>query len=103
MANPSKFSWADPTTNVDGSTITPSEITGYQVGIRPSTGTAGTYSTIVPVAGATTTSAALPGSLAPGAYAAAVMTVGPVDSAWSAEITFSIAETPNAPSGFSVA
>lgn len=100
MANPSKVSWADPTTNVDGSAIAAGEITGYQVGIRPAAGSAGNYPTLVQAAG-TVTSAPLP-TLAAGSYAAAVQTIGPIDSAWSAEIAFTIAETPNPPAGLAV-
>jgi hypothetical protein len=102
MANPSTFKWTDPTTNVDGTAVTTGEITGYTIGIRPSTGTVGTYPTLVNVSGASATSAALP-TLAAGTYDAAIMSVGPINSAWSAEVSFTIAETPNPPSGFSVA
>lgn len=102
MANPTKFSWADPAVNTDGSPIQAGEITGYQIGIRPSTGTAGTYPTIVAVSGASSTSAPVP-TLASGSYEAAIQTVGPNDSAWSAEMAFTITATPEPPSGFSIA
>jgi hypothetical protein len=102
MANPTKFSWTDPTVNTDGTAITAGEITGFQIGVRPSTGTAGTYPTLIPVSGATTTSAPVP-TLAAGTYAAAIMTIGPNDSAWSTEQTFTITEVPTPPSGFSIA
>ncbi len=107
MSNPTKFTWTDPTTNVDGSAITTGEVTGYSIGVRPSTGTAGTYPVLTAVAGATATSeaySALSSVLAPGNYAAAIQTVEPVNSAWSAEITFTIAApVPSPPVNFGVA
>ena len=107
MSNPKEFSWQPPTTNVDGSAIVAGEITGYQIGIRPSTGTVGTYPTLVSVSGPTTTAellSALPTPLAAGSYNAAIQTVGPIDSAWSTEIAFTIAPpTPGPPTGFTSA
>jgi hypothetical protein len=102
MANPTTFNWADPTTNTDGTTITAGEISGYTIGIRPSTGTVGSYPTLVNVSGATAKNAALP-VLASGTYDAAIQSVGPINSAWSAEITFTIAATPGPPTSFGVA
>jgi hypothetical protein len=106
MTNPVKFTWTDPTVNTDGSAITAGEITGYQIGVRPSTGTAGTYPLLTAVAGATATSEAftsLSTILAPGSYAAAIQAIGPSNSGWSSEITFSIAAPiPSPPSAFSV-
>jgi hypothetical protein len=100
------FTWTDPTTNTDGSPITTGEITGYQIGVRPSTGSAGTYPVTVAVSGPTTTSEALSAitpPLTPGSYAAAIRSVGPTDSAWSNEATFTIAApVPSAPTGFAV-
>jgi hypothetical protein len=107
MSNPTTFTWTDPTKNVDGTAISAGEITGYSIGVRPSTGTAGTYSIVTPVASATATSEALSSLstiLTPGSYAAAIQTIGPVNSAWSTEITFTIvAPTPSAPTGFGIA
>jgi hypothetical protein len=104
MANPSKFTWTDPVTNVDGSAITAGEITGYSIGVRLASGSPGTYTIVTPIASPAASSeplAALSSVLAPGSYAAAIQTVGPVNSAWSAEITFTIAPpTPNPPTGF---
>jgi hypothetical protein len=106
MANPTKFVWLDPTLNTDGTAITAGEITGYNIGVRPSTGTAGVYPIMTSVAGATTVSeplSALSTVLAPGSYAAAIQSVGPVNSAFSSEVTFTIAPpTPSAPTGFNV-
>lgn len=105
MANPTKFTWVDPTLNTDGSAITAGEITGYLIGIRTG-GVAGTYPITASVAGATAASellSALGTVLAPNNYSAAIQTVGPVNSAWSSEVTFTIAPSqPNPPTGFSV-
>jgi hypothetical protein len=104
MANPTSFAWAEPTVNTDGTTITAGEITGYEVGVR-SGGTAGTYPNTVNVTGATTLTvpiASVTPALVSGSYSAAVRAIGPTDSAWSTEITFSLAGTPTAPTGFSV-
>jgi hypothetical protein len=104
MANPTTFTWVEPTVNTDGTTITAGEITGYQVGVR-SGGAAGTYPDTVSVSGATTltaTLAAVTPPLVAGSYFAAVRAVGPTDSAWSAEISFAIAGVPTPPTGFSV-
>jgi hypothetical protein len=105
-----KFSWTDPTTNTDGSPIQSGEITGYNVGIRSTTAagsTAGTYPIVAQVAGATAANEAVSAIgtvLKPDTYAAAIQSVGPVNSAWSAEIEFTIAQpVPNPPTDFSVA
>ena len=106
MATPT-FTWTDPTKNTDGTAITAGEVTGYQIGVRPSSGTPGTYPVLTSIAGSTATSeplTSLSSVLAPGAYAAAIQAVGPVNSAWSAEISFTIAPpTPNPPTGFGLA
>jgi hypothetical protein len=106
MTNPTEFTWTDPTTNVDGSPLDPSEITSYNIGIRLASGTPGVYTTIVNVAGPTAHTellSAISPPLAPGSYAAAVQAVGPVDSAFSTEATFTIVPpTPSAPTGFTV-
>jgi len=107
MANPTKFTWVDPTKNTDGTAVVAGEITGYSIGVRPASGTAGTYPIITPISGATTTSeplASLSTILTPGDYAAAIQSVGPVNSAWSSEITFTISPPiPTPPTSFSVA
>jgi hypothetical protein len=104
MANPTTFTWVDPTLNTDGGPVTAGEITGYQIGVRQG-GSAGTYPTTLSVASPTATSAPLSGISPPlvsGSYNAAIRSVGPTDSTWSAEASFTITGVPNAPSGFSV-
>jgi hypothetical protein len=102
--NPSTFSWTIPTLNTNGSAILAGEITGFSIGIRSSTGTAGTYPTLIAVASPTATTAPMIATpLEPGAYAAAIQTVGPADSAWSAEVAFTITAAPQPPSAFGVA
>jgi hypothetical protein len=109
MPNPTKFSWVNPTTNTDSSAIVAGEITGYEVGVRSTTvagSVAGTYPIKVEVTSPTATDALVSaaGVLAPDTYAAAVRAVGPADSAWSTEATFTIAlPVPNPPTGFTVA
>lgn len=109
MTNPVQFTWTDPTANVDGSPIVAGEITGYTLGLRVTTATgsvAGTYPISLSVTGATAASAllsAISPILVPGSYAAAIESVGPVNSAWSAEVTFTITPpTPSAPTGLAV-
>ncbi len=106
MGNPTTFQWTDPTTNADGSAITAGEITGYTVGVRAAGGTVGTYPITGAVANAAATSeliTALSQILLPGTYFAAVQTNGPVNSAWSAEVSFTVlAPQPNPPSGLKV-
>jgi hypothetical protein len=107
MTNPTQFTWTDTTTNADGTPIVAGEVTGYTVGVRPATGTAGTYPITGSVTSPTATSelfTSLNTMLTPGSYAAAIRADGPVTSPWSAEITFTVApEQPAAPSGFGVA
>ena len=107
--NTAAFSWVDPTTNVDGSPIQPGEVTGYNVGVRSNTATGsvkGTYPVITNVAGATAAKeavSALSSVLKPDTYAAAIQTAGQVNSLWSDEIFFTIAQPqPNPPTGFTV-
>jgi hypothetical protein len=108
--NPTKFTWADPVANVDGSAIAAGEVTGYNIGVR-NTATAGSAAGVYPilaaVPGASAASellTALGTVLAPGSYAAAIQTAGPVPSAFSAEVTFTISPPqPNPPTSFSVA
>ena len=109
MSNPTTATWTDPTTNTDGSAIVAGEITGFNLGFRLTTvsgSAAGTYSTVVPVSGATAASellSAISPVLAPGSYACAVETVGPVSSGWSSEFAFTIVTpTPGVPTGLTV-
>lgn len=109
---PTSFSWTDPTTNTDGTPIAPGEITGYLIGIRPQSAPGsvpGVYTVTAAVASPTATTelfSQLGAVLSPGTYAAAIQSVGPVNSAWSAETMFTIAPppppVPNPPSGFTV-
>jgi hypothetical protein len=96
------FTWIDPALNTDGSALNPGEVTGYNIGIRPASGTAGTYPTVIliPNAGATTTTQTL--NLPAGNYLAAAQAVGPTDSAWSVEVPFTVAGVPNPPTGLTV-
>ncbi len=108
MSNPVNFTWADPTTNVDGSAIVAGEILGYTIGVRSTTAAgsvAGTYSKTVVIATPTATSEAVSAlGLVPDNYAAAIRTNSAINSSWSAEIAFTIVPpTPNAPTLFSVA
>lgn len=110
MSNPTQFTWTDPTANVDGTALSAGEVTGYTIGVRSTTAAgsvAGTYPALTTIANPTATSeamSALSTVLKPDSYAAAVRTDGAVNSAWSSEVTFTIAPpVPNPPSGFSVA
>ena len=106
MANPTTFNWAAPTKNTDGTNVVAGEITGYNVGIRPSSGSPGTYTSTIAVSGATTLTAPLSAATPPilsGTFAAAVQSKGPSDSAFSAEITFTLSGTPVPPTGFTIA
>jgi len=99
--------WIPAIKNTDGSALQTGEITGYHLGVRPSSGTVGTYPVLAPVVGATAVSeplTALASVLVPGDYAAAVRSEGPTNSAWSAEFAFTIAQpVPNPPTGFTIA
>ena len=88
-------SWIDAAKNTDGSAIQGSEITGYQLGIRPLSGSAGTYPVNSPAIAPSATSEALSliaTVLVPGEYLAAVRSVGPTNSPWSNEFAFNIAQ-----------
>ncbi len=112
MSNPSKISWNDPTTNVDGSPIAAGEITSYLIGVRSTTAAgsaAGTYPIQATAQGAAASSemiSALGEVLLPDTYAVSVQTVGPTNSAWSTEATFVVAAPvlpiPNPPTGLTV-
>lgn len=108
MSKPKVITWLPPTLNTDGTAIAAGEITGYELGARLTTdvgSVAGVYPITAMVTDPTATSAPLSvfGTLKAGLYAAAAMAVGPTDSAWSTEASFTIEEIPDAPSGFSVA
>lgn len=103
--------WTDPTQNTDNSPITAGEVTGYLVGIRPASGTPGTYPTTVAApASATSVSiaaalAALPsaGTATVAGYFSSVQTQSANNSVWDVnEVGFSLSKTPNPPSGFGV-
>lgn len=86
------FSWEPPTQNLDNSALTGGEVTGYEVGVRTG-GSAGTYSIIMAVDGPFTSAdliANIQPPLSSGTYFAAVRAVGPTDSAWSPESTFTV-------------
>ena len=93
MANPTNVNWVDPTANVDGSPLAAGEITGYEVGVRASSGTAGTYTSTANVPATVTTCAlsalspALPNG---GTFAVAVRALAATDSAWSTEADFTL-------------
>jgi hypothetical protein len=101
--------WNDPTTNVDGSLIASGEITGYTVGVRLQSGTAGTYpySVTAPSTAVTELLSALTPVLPTSvALVAAVQAVSSTNgnSAWSVEsASFQLTAAPNAPTGVSVA
>lgn len=105
--NTAAFAWTDPTSNTDGSPLQAGEVTGYTIGIRPASGTAGTYPITANVPGADAVKEAVSAigtMLQPGDYAAAIQSAGPVPSAWSSEIQFEIAQPqPNPPTDFTVA
>jgi hypothetical protein len=108
MPNPTKFSWVDPTQNVDGTPIASGEITGYTIGIRNTATTgsvAGTYPITLTAPPTVTTDliSAITPALPAGSYAAAIeANTASSNSVWSAEQDFTIAEVPNPPTGFSV-
>ena len=99
MSYTKTVSWVIPTTNVDGSAIAAGEITGFTIGIRPASGTAGTYPTTQAVPNAAATTAAVSLNLPAGSYFVAVQADGPQNSAWSTEVPFTLAPIPNPPTG----
>lgn len=115
MSNPTTIAWTDPTTNLDGTPVAPGEITAYLIGVRSTTASgsvAGTYPIQATAQGAAASQeliSALGAALAPDTYAVAVQTVGPTNSAWSTEASFTIAPivppplpVPNPPTGLTV-
>lgn len=105
MANATQISWTDPTTNTDGSAVASGEVTGYLVGVRLASGSAGVYPYTVSVA-PTSLSAPL-SSLAPtlpstGSFLAAVEALSANSSGWSVEAAFTLAATPNPPQAVTV-
>lgn len=106
----SKFSWTPNTVNTDGTPIAAGEITGYVIGIRSATATGsvvGTYPAVSSPTGPLAVSdafSALNLVLKPDTYFAAVQSVGPLASPWSAEVEFIVGlPQPSAPTGFTVA
>jgi hypothetical protein len=117
IINPKEFDWTPPTTNIDGSSVTPGELTGVTIGIRSTTAAGslpGTYPIQIAVVGPTLTkellSAAYSAGLAvlkPDTYMPSIREEsvnGP--SAWlieSAATQFQIVPpVPNPPSSFTV-
>lgn len=95
--------WKAAAANADGTPIQAGEITGYEVGIRPESGTPGTYPKIVSVASQWEAANALAAlDLPMGNYAAAIRTTGPSDSAWSTETMFTVMLIPKAPGDFRI-
>ncbi len=113
MPNPKQINYVLPSTYDDGSALSVADIKQVNIGIRPKTGTAGTYPltaidvTFTPDAqGVSHETLAVFGSLAPGDYIAAaetVMKAGGV-SVWSTESApFTIAPPiPSPPTAVSV-
>jgi len=107
MANVTQIKWTDPTTRTDTTPIAAGEITGHTVGVRLSTGTAGTYGFTATAPAGTT--AELLNLLAP-ALPTGVALIAAVQvqtaqgvSAWSAESApFTLLALPNAPTGVTV-
>lgn len=105
-----KFSWVDALANTDGSALQAGEITGYVIGVRSASAAGsvvGTYpanSAPVPATATSDAFTALNLTLKPDTYFAAVRSLGPVNSDWSSETEFTIAQpVPAPPTGFSVA
>jgi hypothetical protein len=91
--SPTNLSFVPPTQNTDGSAITPGEITGYEVGIRMSGGSPGTYPLLYSIPGlyaASALFATIIPTLGSGIYFSAIRSLGPIDSAWSAETSFTV-------------
>lgn len=120
MSNPTKVTWVDPTTNVDGTPIAAGEITAYEIGVRDTTAAgsvAGTYpwSVKAPPSATTELLSLISPTLPTGVLLATAVradTAGvdangnPVNSAWTAEQTFTLAapaSVPNPPTSFTVA
>jgi hypothetical protein len=115
--NPKTFSWTPASANTDPSLpFTAGEVTGFEIGIRPASGTAGAYPIIIPIADPAATSEALSAAYAAGLatlkdgdYQSAIRSTGPAPSAFTSETdasAFTIATpvpVPVPPSGFTVA
>lgn len=86
------FLWEPPTQNVDGSPITPGQITGYEVGLRQG-GSPGTYPIILEIDGPFTAAdlvANVQPPLPSGLYIGNVRSIGPINSAWGLEFSFAV-------------
>jgi hypothetical protein len=107
MANVTTASWTDPTTNTDGSAIASGEITGYTVGVRLASGTAGTYpySATAPATSTSELLSALTPVLPDGValMGAVKANTATTSSAWSNEASFTLQAIPNPPANFSIA
>jgi hypothetical protein len=119
MPNPTLLKWTDPTTNVDGTPITPGEITAYELGVRDTTAAGSAPGTYPFGVKAPPSAVSEPLSLLAPALPTGVLLAGavradtggldangnPVNSAWSSEVTFTLtppAPVPNPPTGFTV-
>jgi hypothetical protein len=108
LTNPTKVTWTDPTTNTDGSAIAAGEITGYSVGVRLASGTAGTYpySATAPSTSVTELLSALAPVLPTGqplVCAAQALSATNGNSLWSVESTpFTPLAPPSPPTGLIV-
>lgn len=96
MASTFTANWTIPTLNTDGSTVTVDEITGYELGVRSTTAngsTVGVYPILQEISDPSTTTLTTLVTAPPyfqDTYAVAVRTVGPTNSDWSNEATFTV-------------
>jgi hypothetical protein len=109
----SKFGWALPTTNTDGTSLAPGEITGFQVGIRhatdakPAGNPTDVYPIMMPVDPVTATTDPLsesPTPLLPGAYFFSVQSLSVTNGSgpWAPETAFTLVAPPSPPSNLSI-
>lgn len=105
MANPTKFSWTDPSTNTDGTAVSAGELVSYTIGVGTATGVYTILTTVSPGSATSEALSSLTTVLVPGTYFAAIKAnTSTASSVWSNEVSFSLAApVPNAPTGFSVA
>ncbi len=97
------ISWVAPSLNTDGTPVKAGEITSYELGVRPASGTPGVYPLTAPAATMADAPAALSSlKLVVGDYFGAVRALGPVDSPWSAETPFAVMPVPRAPGDFRI-
>lgn len=120
MADPTKFTWVDPTLNKDGSPVTAGEISGYEVGVRDTTASGSSagaypYGAKAPATATSELISLLTPSLPKGVLLAAAVRANtpnvdannnPINSDWSTEATFTLTPpppVPNPPTDFGVA